>query len=106
MLGQLDELQVHLPDLGKVSGSDHHLDMDSFLNPLKNVEPLPAPVALEGIRGIGDVLQFVEDELGNEENSVEKPSFAHIRDAAVDDHAGVENLAGRRLGGSRASRAK
>ena len=53
--------------------------------------PAAAAVALQRVGGVGDELQLLEDELRDHERAVEKAGLADVGDAAVDDHAGVEN---------------
>ena len=50
------------------------------------ITPLRA-VPLQRIRGVGDLLQLPQDELGDEERPVEEPAVADVRDAAIDDHS-------------------
>ena len=63
-----------------------------LLNLLQDVEAAPAAIALHRVGGIGDELQFLQHELRNDQRAVDESGFADVRDAAVDDHAGVENL--------------
>jgi hypothetical protein len=63
-----------------------------LLDALQNVQPAPAAVALHGIGRIGHQLQFAQHELRNHQHAVEEAGLGDIGDAAVDDHAGVENL--------------
>jgi hypothetical protein len=79
-------------DLGKVDVGDDDLDAGHLLDLLENVEAAAAAVALHRIRGIGDELQFLEDELRNHQRAVDEAGLAEVGDAAIDDHRGVENL--------------
>ena len=89
---QLNQLEVHFLDLGKVHVGDHHLDARHLLDLLQDVEAAAAAVALYRVRGVGDQLQFLEHELRNDHGSVDEAGLAQVRDAAVDDHGGVQDL--------------
>ena len=92
LLGQGDQLAVHFADLGEVLFGDPDLHVAHLLDPVQDVEAAPAPGPFQGVRGIGDVLQFVQDELRNDDGAVEKFRLAHIGDPAVDDHARIHDL--------------
>ena len=78
----------------KILFHDLHGKVRHFLNALQDIEPAPAAVALHGIGGIGDQLQLTQDELRNHQDAIEKAGFGDVGDAAIDNHAGVENLEG------------
>ena len=88
---ELDQLQVDLADLGEVDVGDRDVDARHLLDLLEDVEPAAAAVALHRVGGVGDELQLLQHELRDHERAVEKPGLAHVGDAAVDDHAGVED---------------
>ena len=71
-----------------------HCDSRHFLNPLKNVEAPPAAVAFQRVGRIGYLLQFTQDEMGYNENSVQKSSFTDIGNPSIDDDTGVQNFVG------------
>ena len=89
--GQLDQLQVDFADLGKVDVRDHDVDARHLLNLLQDVEAAAAAVALHRIGGVGDELQFLQHELRDHQRAVEEARLADVGDAAVDDHARVED---------------
>ena len=98
---ELDQLEIDLADLRKIDVRDHHLDAGHLLNLLEDVEPAAAAVALERIGRIGDELQLLQHELRDDERAVDEAGLADVGDAAVDDHARVENLvAALRAGGA------
>ena len=76
---------------GKVDVGDHDVDAGHLLDLLKDVEPAAAAVALQRVGGVGDELQLLEHELRDHERAVEEAGLADVGDAAVDDHAGVED---------------
>ena len=78
-------------DFGKIDVRDHDVDAGHLLDLLQNVEAAAAAIALQRVGGVGDELQLLEDELRNHQRAVEEPGLADVGNAAVDDHAGVEN---------------
>ncbi len=69
-----------------------HIEVRHLLNALEDFEAAAPPLALEGIGGIGDELEFAQDKLGDQKHTVEKVGLTDVGDAAVNDHAGVEQL--------------
>jgi hypothetical protein len=69
------------------------------LETLEDFKAAAATLALEKIGRIGDELKFVEDKSGNTERAIEEMGFADVRDAAVDEDAGVEKFQGRQIAG-------
>jgi hypothetical protein len=53
---------------------------------------MAAPIAFECIRGIGYLLQFAQDKMGNHENAVQKSGFTDVGNSAIDNDAGIEDL--------------
>ena len=90
--GQLDQLQIDFAHFREVDIRDDRFDARHLLNLLQDVEAASAAVPLERIRGVCDQLQFLQDELRDDQRSVDEARFADVRDAAVDDDAGVEDL--------------
>ena len=54
--------------------------------------PLPSAVPLHGVRRIGDQLQLTQHELGQHDHAIQEARLGDVRDPAVDDDAGVEDL--------------
>ena len=48
-----------------------------------------APLPPEGVAGVGDVPQLVQDEAGDDQGALEEARLSHVGDAPVDDGAGV-----------------
>ncbi len=69
-----------------------HIAFKSLLHALQNVEPTAAAVAFQRIRRPGNMLQLFEDKLRHNQRPFQKPGFANIRDAAVNNHTGIENF--------------
>ena len=87
---QLDQL-VHLADVGEIDVRHGDVDAAHLLDLLEDIETAAAAVALHGVRRIGDELQFLQDELRDDQRAVEKAGLADVGDAAVDDHARIED---------------
>ena len=68
------------------------MQRSDLLQALQNVETAAAAVTLERVGRIGHQLQFAQDELRRHDHAVEEAGFGDVRDPAVDDDAGVENL--------------
>jgi hypothetical protein len=71
---------------------DPDVDIAHLLNFIENIEAAASPRPLQGVGGVGNVLQLVKDEMRHEERALEKSRFAEVGDPAVDDDAGVEHL--------------
>ena len=63
-----------------------------LLDALQHIQAAAAAVALHRIGGVGHQLQFPQHELRDHQNAVQKPGFRDVRDAAVDNNAGIEDL--------------
>ena len=68
--------------------------MRHLLDALQHFEAAASALALQRIGGIGDELKFVQNELRNDESAVDELGFGNVRHTAVNDHAGIEKLAG------------
>ena len=93
-LGQLDQLHVHFADVGEIVLHDLDVQLRHLLDSLQHVQPAPAAIALHGIGGIRHHLQLVQHELRDHQRAVDEPGLGDIRDAAVDNDAGIQNLEG------------
>src|SRR5712691_1937484 len=85
-LAQLDQLAVHLTHVREVLVLDPDGRSRNALQALEDVEPALAPVALERVGRVGDLLELPEDELRDDQRAFEEADLAEIHDAAVDDH--------------------
>src|SRR5438128_1833781 len=87
--GRLAALSCRSSNLPKISlpGDGGH-----FVDGLQHVAP-PAPAtALERIGGVGDQLQLAQHKLRQHQDAVEESRRRDIRDAPVNDDAGVEDF--------------
>src|SRR5581483_3525146 len=91
-LGQFNQLEVHFADGGKVVFDDLHLQGRYFLQALQDVQTAAAAIPLERVGGVSHQLQLPQHKLRDHQRAVEKARLGNIGDAAVNDHAGIENL--------------
>ena len=89
---QLDQLQVDFAHVREVHVGDRDVHARHLLDLLQDVEAAAAAIALHRIGRVGDELQLLEHELRDHERAVHETGFTDVRDAAVDDDAGVEDL--------------
>ncbi len=92
LLGQHHDLGIHFLHVGEVVVHDPDVDVHHLLDLVQDVQAPAAARPLEAVRGIGDVLELVQNELGHQERALQKAGLAEVRHAPVDDHAGIKNL--------------
>src|SRR5262245_8268193 len=80
--------------MGKVLVFHLHPGAGNPLHALEHVEAALAPVALEGIGRVGDLLELPQHELRDDQGALEEARLAEIHDAPVDDDGRVEDLEG------------
>src|SRR5205823_2400916 len=93
-LGQDDQALVHLVDfaqLGQVAVVKDHLHLAVVLHPLQDVQAAPPAVPLQLVRAVGDALEFLEHELGDDQLRVDNPRITNIGNAAVNNYAGIQD---------------
>src|SRR5262249_38103680 len=93
-LGQHHEAFVHLvhvAQLGQVRLVHLQLHPGVGLHPLEDVQPAPPAVALDLVRAVGDALQLLQHETGDDQLGVDDPRFTDIGNPAVNNYAGVQN---------------
>ena len=61
------------------------LNIHALLNFMQNIQPAPAAIPLDGVGRIGDMLQFLQNKLRNDENAFKKAGFRNIGNAPVND---------------------
>src|SRR5579871_3283370 len=89
-LGQLDEFHIDFANLREVLFDDLNMEVSHFLDALQDIQAAPAAVALHGVGRVSYQLQFSQDELRNHEYAVQKPGFGDVRDAAINNDAGIQ----------------
>ena len=87
---QADEFGVHFLFLGKIAVVDADLDAGVALDAVEHFQSAPAAGALDGIGGIGDLLDFPEHKPRHDDQALEEMGFNQIGDPAVNDDAGIE----------------
>ena len=92
LLAEAHELRVDLCDVVEVDIRYLDLDLRALADALQDIEPAAAARALEHIRRIRDVLEFLEHEDRYEQRPLDKARIADIGDAAIDDDTRVEQL--------------
>ena len=77
---------IHFANVREVGfADDYFVTSLFFLEPLKNVEPAPSPVALDRVRAVGHLLKLAQYELRDYQHAREKTRLGDIRDTAVDN---------------------
>ena len=87
---QADELGVHFLFLGKIAVVDADFDAGVALDAVEHFEAAAAAGALDGVVGIGDLLEFLEHKARHDDQAFEEIGFNQIGDAPVNDDAGIE----------------
>ena len=59
---------------------------------VEDVQSAPAALALQPVRRVGDKLQLLEHELGNDQRALDEARVAEVGDAPVDDDARIQDL--------------
>ena len=78
--------QPQAPNL--IGDADRHGGV--FLQLPENLQPSSPPVAAQRVGGVGDVLQLIEDEQRDEQLALDEAGSADVRDAPVNDDAGIQ----------------
>ena len=100
LLGQPDELGVDLGDVREVPLDDAHVAV-GLLQRVHRVEAAPAPGPPARVGGVGDGLQLLQHEAGDDQVALDETGGHHVAHAPVDDHRGVEDLGPDELLGAR-----
>ena len=91
-LGQLNQFQIHFPNLRKVVLDDADLEIGVLLNLLQNVETAAAAIAFQRIGRVRHLLKFAEDELRNHQNAIKEAGLDDVGNTAVNNDAGIEDF--------------
>ena len=78
-------------ELGDLGVVDLDLDAGRLLEPVEDVQPAAAAVPAELVGAVGDPLQLLEDEPGDDQRLVDDAGLGDVGDPAVDDDRGVED---------------
>ena len=90
-LGEEDELGVDIGALADLALGHADVEVLEAAKFVEDVEPAAAAGLLVGVGRIGDRLEFGEDEARDDEGGVEEAGLADTGNAAVDQHAGVDD---------------
>ncbi|OPZ95664.1 MAG: hypothetical protein BWY71_02165 [Planctomycetes bacterium ADurb.Bin412] len=92
-LGRGDQLVVHRFGLfggGQGNILDFNINLLVALHFVKDIEAAAAAIAFEAVGGIGDILQFIENEAGNDYRGIDDFGHGDIGNPAVNDDRGVQ----------------
>ena len=86
---QANELGIHVLLIGKIAVVNANLDVLVALDAVEHFQAAPSAGALDGVAGIGDLLDFPEHKARNDDEAFEQPRLNQVGDAPVNDDAGV-----------------
>jgi len=89
-LGEVDELGIDAPAVFDGAVVDAEIDFLHGPEAVEDLKALAAAGLAAGIAGIGDGLELVDDETGNDEAVAHEAGLADPGEAAVDKGAGVD----------------
>ena len=102
---QHHQLRVDLADLRKRILDDLHVHPRVLLEAGQDLQATPAAVAPEGVGVVGDPLELVEHDAGDDERPLQEARLRDVGDPSVDDRARVDRhlwlVGARRLLGRR-----
>ena len=90
LFGEQYQLIVHLGHAVDVVIDDPHRGPAALLELAQNLQAAPAPVATQHLGRVGHVLELVQHEPWHEHRALDEARLADVEDAAIDDHAGIE----------------
>jgi hypothetical protein len=88
--GKNDEFVIYGISPFYINIADSHGDSRIFLELGEDLQSTTPALAAEVITRIGDVLQFVEHEAGDEEFPGEEPGSGDVCHPSIDDDTGIE----------------
>ena len=80
--------------MGEIVLDNFHPDVVILLNVIENIESPTTPCAFQRIRRIGNMLEFLQNKLRNDELSLHETGFTQVGDTAVNDHARIQQFGG------------
>ena len=90
LLSQHHQLVIHLADARHIDVADAHQYVRQLLQFVEHFHAAPPALAPQPVRGIGDVLQFVEHKARDQQRPGQEARSRNIGHAPVDDDAGVQ----------------
>ena len=85
------QFRVHTLQLREVVIADLDVHADAPLHAVQNVQTPSSPRPFHGVRGIGNVLQLVQNEARHDQIALQKSGVRNVGDPAVNDDAGVDD---------------
>src|ERR1043165_2950170 len=92
LFAQFDQFEIDFAHGREIGLNDLNVERVVVLQTIQHVQAAPAALAFRGIRRVGNLLKFAQNELRNDERAGQEARFGNIRDAPVDDDRRVENL--------------
>ena len=87
---EANEFAIDFDFVGEIAVVDFDFVGGVFLYAAEDFQATASASTLNGIFGIGDLLEFLQNEARNNNDAFEEIGFDEVSDAAVDDDAGVE----------------
>ena len=88
--GEANEFAVDFLFVGEIAVMDFDFVPGIALDAVEDFEATAAAGAFDGVVGIGDLLEFFEDESRDDNEPFEEIAVDEVGDAAIDDDAGIE----------------
>src|SRR5208283_5524459 len=92
LLGQLEQLQIHFADGGKIVRHNLHQDLFVGLHALQHIQAAASALALGAVGRVGYHLELSQHKLGHHQHAVNKTGLRNVGDAAVDDDARIQHF--------------
>ena len=87
---QADEFGIHFGLFREITVVDFDLVARVALDAVEHLQAAAAAGARDGVVGIGDLLQLLQDKAGHNHQAFDKISLDQVGDAAINDDAGIE----------------
>ena len=87
---EADEFAVHFSLIREVAVVNFDFIGGAFLDTAEYFETAASTSALNGVLGVGDLLEFFQDKARDDDDAFEEIGFDEVGDAAIDDDTGIE----------------
>jgi len=87
---QPNQFGIHFFFLWEIPVVKLHLVLGVFLYPIEHLQSAPATRSFDGVRGIRDLLELFEHKARKHNQPLDEIRFDQVRNAPVDNHAGIE----------------
>ena len=85
-----DEFAINLHHVLHVGIGDLNRNGGIFLQAVKHLKPAPTAITAHCVSRIGDTLQFVEDEAGDQQRAGDEACLADIGNTPINNGAGIQ----------------